>query len=76
MKKHSIHTLAQCMDIFDWFGDERYEYIFHIWISKSDADARLANALPELIREAETLVKAHRGMEDAYPEEYLRLIPA
>ena len=33
--------------------------------------ARLANALPELIREAAELVRAHRGMEDAYPEEYL-----
>ena len=71
MRKRSIRTLEQCMNIFDWFGDERYEYIFHVWISKLDADERLAHALPELIREAAALVKAHRGMEDAYPEDML-----
>lgn len=67
-KRTRIRTLDQCMDVFDWFSDDRYEYIYHIWLSKSDSDARLTRALPELIRAARELIRTHRGHEDAYPE--------
>lgn len=60
-----------CMDIFDWYDAPLYEYINHILRSKCDAEARVRNALPLLQKHAAQLVAAHRGAEDAYPEEYL-----
>ena len=35
-------TFEDCMDVFDWFDDALYEYLNHIWLSKLDADARIA----------------------------------
>lgn len=75
MRTPQIRTLDQCMDIFDWFDDPRFVYHRHIWLTKCDASYRLANALPEMIREAKKLVRKHRGREDAYPEWTLN-IPA
>ena len=75
-KKPNIRTVDQCMDVFDWFDDDRYGYIRHIWLSKTDAEARLSNAMPGLIREATQLVMAHRGQEDAYPEEAFKTTAA
>ncbi len=62
-------TFAQCMDIFDWFNDPYHDYLYHIWISKSDADVRIARALPTIIDRALKLLNAHRGSDIAYPEE-------
>jgi len=66
--KHIRYDLDTCMDIFDWFGTEDYDYLTHIWVSKVDADERLAHAMPEIRKRAKWLVKVHRGCEDAYPE--------
>lgn len=68
MSKPRIKTIDHCMDIFDWFSDPIHEYIYHVWVSKTDADERLLNALPYMIKRATALVEAHRGCEDAYPE--------
>ena len=68
MRTPNIKTLDQCMDIFDWFDDPRFEYQHHIWLTKCDAPYRLAKYLPEMLREAKKLVRQHRGKEDAYPE--------
>lgn len=64
-------TFADCMDVFDWFDDPMYEYLYDIWVSKSDAEARIARALPLLIEEAVSLILRHRGSESAYPEQLL-----
>lgn len=64
-------TFAECMDIFDWFNDDLYEYLNHIFLTKLDADARVARALPCLIDHAAALIAAHAGTEEAYPIEYL-----
>lgn len=64
-----LTTLAQCMDIFDWFDDPYYEYIHHILLSKSNAGERIARALQSIIDHATKLLDAHRSTEDAYPEE-------
>ena len=32
------HTLAECMDVFDWFDDPTYEYIHHILLAKLDGE--------------------------------------
>ncbi len=61
--------LDTCMDILDWFGDDTYEYIAHILLSKMDGEARVRRALPEIRKHAQKLLNAHRGMEDAYPEQ-------
>ena len=66
-----IHTLAECMDIFDWFDDPTYEYIHHILLAKIDGDARVAQALGALCEQAEKLIVHHRGTESAYPVELL-----
>ena len=72
-------TFEDCMDVFDWFDDALYEYLNHIWLSKLDADARIARALPRIIdralpriidRAAE-LIAAHEGTELAYPVKLL-----
>ena len=64
-------TFAQCMDVFDWFDDDLYEYLYHIWVSKLDAQARIARALPSLIQHAAALIAAHAGTDEAYPVEFL-----
>lgn len=64
-------TFTDCMDVFDWFDDPMYEYLYDIWVSKSDAEARIARALPLLIEEAVSLILRHRGSESAYPEQLL-----
>ena len=66
-----IHTLAQCMDIFEWFDDPTYEYIHHVLLTKLGGDARVAQALDILCEQAEKLIADHRGTESAYPEELL-----
>ena len=66
-------TFADCMDVFDWFDSPMHDYLYHIWISKCDADARIAQALPFIIEEAVQLIINHRGSEEAYPEELLNL---
>ena len=68
MKKHITYDLDTCMDIFDWFGTEDFEYLNHIMLSKLDGDARVARALPYIRQKAMRLVRLHRGCEDAYPE--------
>ena len=64
-------TFAQCMDVFDWYDEPLYEYLYHIWVSKLDAKARIAHALPSLIEHATELIAAHAGTEEAYPVEFL-----
>lgn len=64
-------TFAECMDIFDWFDDPAYEYLNHIWLSKMDAEVRIARALPAIIQHAATLLAEHAALEDAYPHELL-----
>ena len=65
------HTLAECMDVFDWFDDPTYEYIHHILLAKLDGEARVARALRILCEQADELIASHRGTESAYPEELL-----
>ena len=64
-------TFEDCMDVFDWFDDALYEYLNHIWLSKLDADARIARALPRIIDRAAELIAAHEGTELAYPVKLL-----
>ena len=66
--KHITYDLDTCMDIFDWFGTEDFEYLHHILLSKLDGDRRVSRAMPEIRRRARELVRMHRGCEDAYPE--------
>lgn len=60
-------TFSECMDIFDWFDDDLYDYLTHIWLAKLDASSRITRVLPCLIEHAEALVTAHVGTEAAYP---------
>jgi hypothetical protein len=64
-------TFEDCMDVFDWFDDSLYEYLNHIWLSKLDADARIARALPRIIDRAAELIAAHEDTEVAYPVKLL-----
>jgi len=64
-------TLAECMDVFDWFDDPTCEYIHHILLAKLDGQARVARALRALCEQADELIESHRGTESAYPEEFL-----
>ena len=66
--KHIRYDLGTCMDIFDGFGPEDFEYLNHIMLSKLDGDRRVAHAMPEIRKRAKWLVQVHRGCEDAYPE--------
>jgi hypothetical protein len=59
------------MDVFDWFDDGLYEYLYHIRVSKSDGDERIERALPCLIDHAAALIAAHADTESAYPTEFL-----
>lgn len=63
--------LDTCMDIFDWFDDNSYEYLSHILISKIDGEERIKRAMPAIRKRARWLVKLHRGTECAYPEKLL-----
>ena len=65
------HTLAECMDVFDWFDDPTYEYIHHILLAKLDGETRVARALRALCEQADALIANNRGTESAYPEEFL-----
>ena len=69
--KRTAYDLDTCMDIFDWFGTEDYDYLAHILLAKMDGEERLKRALPEIRKEAKRLVLLHRGCEDAYPENLL-----
>ena len=64
-------TFAQCMDVFDWFDDDLYDFMYHNWVAKLDAKERIARVLPRLIEHAAELIAAHAGTEEAYPEEFL-----
>jgi len=64
MKNLDIDT---CMDIFDWFDDNTFEYLNHILLSKIDGEERVRRALPELRKRARKLIRLHRGTEAAYP---------
>ena len=64
-------SLDTCMDIFDWFDDNTFEYINHILLCKVDGEERVKRALPELRKHARWLLKLHRGTEAASPEELL-----
>ena len=68
-------SLDTCMDIFDWFDDNTFEYINHILLCKVDGEERVKRALPELRKHARWLLKLHRGTEAAYPEELLNQPP-
>ena len=63
--------LDTCMDIFDWFDDNTYEYLNHILLSKIDGEERVKRALLEIRKRARKLVKLHRGTDFAYPEQLL-----
>ena len=65
------HTLAECMDVFDWFDDPTYEFIHHILLAKLDGEARVTRALRTLCEHADTLIASHRETEQAYPEELM-----
>ena len=45
-------NLETCMDIFDWFDDNSFEYINHILLFKVDGEERVKRALPELRKHA------------------------
>ena len=64
-------TLDECMDVLDWFDAPEFDYLNHIWLSKTDADERLARALPEIRKIARKLLNMNRGTEAAYPMEFL-----
>jgi hypothetical protein len=64
-------TFAECMDVLDWFDDSLYDYLYHIWVSKSDGNARIERVLPNIIDHAADLVAAHADTEIAYPVELL-----
>ena len=66
-------TFAQCMNVFDWYDENLYAYLYHIWIAKLDAKARIARALPSLIEYAATLIAAHEGTDEAFPVEFWEL---
>lgn len=63
--------LDTCMDIFDWFDDNTFEYINHIMLSKVDGEARVKGTMPEIRKRARWLLKLHRGTDGAYPEQLL-----
>ena len=65
MKRMNFETL---MDILDWFNDGLYDYIRHILLTKPDGEGRIRRAMPELRKYARSLIAAHRGTENAYPE--------
>ena len=60
-----------CMDIFDWFDDNQFDYLSHILVSKLDGEQRISRAMPEIRKRARWLLNLHRNTECAYPEEYL-----
>lgn len=61
-------SLETCMDIFDWFDDDTYEYINHILLSKLDGEQRVRRTLPELAQ-ASRLAGAHpRGHQGRLPD--------
>ena len=60
-----------CMDIFDWFDDNTFEYINHILLCKIDGEERVKRALPALRKHARWLLNLHSGTEHAYPEQFL-----
>ena len=62
-------TLADCMDVFDWFDDPMHEYIAHTLISKADGEARVQHALGSLLQHAARLIQEHGGTGLAYPTE-------
>ena len=62
-------SVEMCLDIFDWFDAPEHELLNHTMLSKSDADTRIARALPHIRKRAEELVLANRDTENAYPEE-------
>ena len=67
--KRTPMSLDTCMDIFDWFDAPEFDWLMHIYLSKLDGEERLKRVLPQLRWKARKLVNAHRGCEDAYPEE-------
>lgn len=67
MNAMKIKTLDECMDVFEWFNDNRFEFARYIWLTKADAEERLKKELPAMRRQAEMLIKKHIGFEDAYP---------
>lgn len=60
-------SLDTCMDIFDWFDDNTFEYINHILLCKVDGEERVKRALPELRKHARWLLKLHRGYGSCLP---------
>lgn len=74
--EHNRWSLELCMDIFDFFNAEEYEFFTQIALSKSDGTARLLNALDWIRERAAQLVLEHRDTEDAYPERLLLNRPA
>jgi hypothetical protein len=64
-------SLETCMDIFDWFDDNTFEYINHILLCKIDGEERVKRALPALRKHARWLLNLHSGTEHAYPEQFL-----
>jgi hypothetical protein len=46
-------------------------YLYHIWVSKSDGDARIERALTNIIDHAAALIATHAETEIAYPVEFL-----
>jgi hypothetical protein len=64
-------SLETCMDIFDWFDDNTFEYINHILLCKVDGEERVKRALPALRKHARWLLNLHSGTEHAYPEQFL-----
>ena len=64
-------SLETCMDIFDWFDDNTFEYINHILLCKVDGEERVKRALQALRKHARWLLNLHSGTEHAYPEQFL-----
>ena len=64
-----------CMDVFDWFNDDLFDYLHHILVSKVLGEARIAAAMPFIRERAWLLIRAHRGTELAYPFD-VKLDPA
>ncbi len=51
-----IQTFEDCQAVFARFAPAKHAFLNHIELSKSDADERIARALPDLIEEATALL--------------------
>lgn len=56
----TLQTFDDCQAVFIRYAPANWAFLNHIWYSKSDADERIARALPDLIEEATALLNQYR----------------